>query len=1409
MNRDAVLSQNGIVVLRRNGVRIDSKELGHGTSGTVYRGCQLAKNNVDLDKPCAVKWHHESPDGIELPRDFQNEIRAAKELRTSPYFVRFIEAIFDQGFLFTLWELGQCSLRDVIKRHSSGISRDECFAYLLNVAQGLDLLHGRPNEPVHADIKPGNLIVFDDSVVKIGDFGTMRFRESLTSLTSAGATHEYCPPRLLHKQISERDDFAFAVCYAELRMGHHPCGDSTEILANLRAGRFNLEGLDNDESKALRAMWSEKYRSASLEQWLRKLQSTNPLASRADNPGFDRADKAKRKSAMSSPDVHRKRNPVAVADDKQLLAEEDGQKQTPDPKNRGTHDNTKPTHPQYEFLEVLGSGGMGEVWKALEPALDRHVAIKRLRRDKILNPETMKRFRREARAAARLKQENVVPVYNAVDDDDGNLLIVMELMEGGNLVDRLKEKGPLDPLETVRIGRQMCRALIAAHSKQVIHRDVKPGNILLTLSGRAKLADFGVARIEQEVARLDSESRLETATGASVGTPDFMAPEQHEHDRQIDHRCDIWGLGATLYYLLTRESLPLRFHGNDRIDALLPTLLQAKPEVQDFQNVLLKALAVNPKQRYQTAAEFNAALAEIERQLLADSDGVSRIPLGKIDPRSQRINVWSWSLVTAVIGVALGAFFLQIGLRAGIPYPSGTNSWGIEFLPFLLATSAGLAQFSWQLKDCRSSFIYIAGCCSFPITLALLHAVSQFLAGELSLSQTYLLASTIFVLPHVLLASLIAISAGLSVRRIFLLPFAVFASCFYWSLCALAISAIPVLAARISLWTEAGRLTESLPDLTRDPVLHSFGLIGFAIVGVVIGWRIGFKSRIRVPAKSLALQSAFALAARKSWKLCLLAVVSLLGPLVLFEYGFNRCLAQTLDNVRTLHVSGMEAFLTLINASNLNNIETLRIGSEREAPKSLKPSEMLIQITTKQAAIVNFDDREELHKTVLTFEEIFSPVEEGTDKDRHRGRREKRSKEHEQKLEKKQIQQLQRLELALIGKQMGGSLDKPDIVVAPPKQFLVGPELMKYWEWENRSFPEDHRVLATFRHVKIRDDEMEKEDRSVMHRQLSRLMLGDPKYDEELFSYWLNKNHQATLEISKTVLDRHVHALTRMKSLKHLDLRFCVNLRGSGLRFLSELPYLESLNLFYCKGLKEGSFQQLGRLKALRSLRLARTVCTDSRLSHFTRLHKLEWIDLRHNPALTDKSFRYLANLKSLRFIDVNGCRQMTGRGLSKLPRLEGLFMAKCGLTDSSIAEIEKLDSLKGLDVSLNLSLTSESLKHLNGMKHLRMLSLAFNYKLTQSSDGTAVPLEFPELPELEVLDLSNTGINDKDLLNLSKLSALRVLDIRGNTVTLFGIAQLHEELPDCQIVGVDQRFVTDEPLFKIGATRLQNRESK
>jgi tetratricopeptide (TPR) repeat protein len=306
---------------------------------------------------------------------------------------------------------------------------------------------------------------------------------------------------------------------------------------------------------------------------------------------------------------------------------------------------------RYEIIQLLGEGGMGSVYKARDRALDRLVALKVIRPELARNPEIVRRFKQELILARQVTHKNVIRIHD-LGQADGLQFITMDFVEGQDLRGLLRDRGKLPPEQAAKVMLQICRALEAAHSEGVIHRDLKPQNVMLDAGGRVYVMDFGIARS----AYLPGM----TQTGALIGTPEYMSPEQARGEK-LTERSDIFSLGVIFYELLMGGSP----YASDTPLATLWKRMQEKavpPAVTDptipkpLSDVVVKALEIEPENRFATAGEM---AAQLELWLGPSAGGTTTI----IVQQAPRASLpWKWLSISAVVLLAVGgglAYWLE------------------------------------------------------------------------------------------------------------------------------------------------------------------------------------------------------------------------------------------------------------------------------------------------------------------------------------------------------------------------------------------------------------------------------------------------------------------------------------------------------------------------------------------------------------------------------------------------------------------------------------------------------------------------------------------------------------------------------------------------------------------------------
>jgi eukaryotic-like serine/threonine-protein kinase len=317
---------------------------------------------------------------------------------------------------------------------------------------------------------------------------------------------------------------------------------------------------------------------------------------------------------------------------------------------------------RYRLESKLGSGGMSTVYLALDEVLDRPVAVKLLHREISEEEDQLERFRREARAAARLSHPNLVGVIDA-GEDDGRPYIVFEYIDGRTLKRQIQETGPLPVDEAVAYAIEIGRGLTAAHARKLVHRDVKPQNVLIDPDGRAKVTDFGIAR--------SLEQKGMTATGRVLGTTDYVSPEQAMGE-DVDERSDVYSLGVVLYEMLTGD---VPFQAETQVGVAMKHVNEPMPDVQAKRpevsavvaSVVDRAATKDPRDRYNTVAEMVRDLEqtlEVEAARRGGTSGEATSVLDSVPKAQRRLRrrrrPWI-GIAMGIIGIALIAAAIIFG----------------------------------------------------------------------------------------------------------------------------------------------------------------------------------------------------------------------------------------------------------------------------------------------------------------------------------------------------------------------------------------------------------------------------------------------------------------------------------------------------------------------------------------------------------------------------------------------------------------------------------------------------------------------------------------------------------------------------------------------------------------------------
>jgi serine/threonine protein kinase len=333
---------------------------------------------------------------------------------------------------------------------------------------------------------------------------------------------------------------------------------------------------------------------------------------------------------------------------------------------------------RYRLESKLGSGGMSTVYLALDEVLDRPVAVKLLHREISEEADQLERFRREARAAARLSHPNLVGVIDA-GEDDGRPYIVFEYIQGRTLKRRLQEEGRLPVDEAVAYAIEIGRGLTAAHARKLVHRDVKPQNVLIDPDGRAKVTDFGIAR--------SLEQQGMTATGRVLGTTDYVSPEQAMGE-DVDERSDVYSLGVVLYEMLTGD-VPFRAETQvgvamKHVNEPMPDVQTRRPEVSAaVASVVDRATTKDPRDRYSTVAEMVRDLEqtlEVEAARRGGTSGEATSVLDSVPAHRRRLGgrrrISGPGIALAIVVLALAAAAVILASRLDLSGDGGGSSGG-------------------------------------------------------------------------------------------------------------------------------------------------------------------------------------------------------------------------------------------------------------------------------------------------------------------------------------------------------------------------------------------------------------------------------------------------------------------------------------------------------------------------------------------------------------------------------------------------------------------------------------------------------------------------------------------------------------------------------------------------------------
>ena len=356
-------------------------------------------------------------------------------------------------------------------------------------------------------------------------------------------------------------------------------------------------------------------------------------------------------------------------------------------------------HPRYRIRELLGRGGMGDVYQAEHIVMNRPVALKVINRELVKKKQAVERFRREVHAAARLSHPNIVTAHDAEQAGDSHFL-VMEFVDGIDLSRLVKERGASLVSEACDYARQTALGLQHAHEQGMVHRDIKPHNLMVTEDGTVKILDFGLAGFATEAAMIEAEGAEGdhaestpvhlTTIGSVMGTPDYIAPEQALDAHTADIRSDIYSLGCTLYFLLSGEPPHKAETVVEKLQAHAqkepPAIESIRPEIpDDLAEVIRRMMAKDPEQRFQTPQEVADALAPFMDQHRTPSEHQTPTTQTSDSGRSRFPRRFAWIAFFGIVASLLGIVYIQLGkttLKFEIEDPSIEVRFGDETIYF-------------------------------------------------------------------------------------------------------------------------------------------------------------------------------------------------------------------------------------------------------------------------------------------------------------------------------------------------------------------------------------------------------------------------------------------------------------------------------------------------------------------------------------------------------------------------------------------------------------------------------------------------------------------------------------------------------------------------------------------------------
>jgi serine/threonine-protein kinase len=546
------------------------KRLGEGGMGAVYQA-----RDHELDRLVALKVIRPELAGHpDILRRFKQELILARQV-THKNVIR----IFDLGMaggckFITMDYIDGRDLKSILVERGK-LAPEEAVPIVQQVCRGLEAAH--TEGVVHRDLKPQNIMVDASGRVWVMDFGLARSME-MAGMTRTGAlmgTPDYMSPEQARaEKVDARSDlFSLGIIFYEMLTGVLPFQADT-MMATLLKRVHEKAAPPNTLERAIPQHLSDVIMKCLEADRAKRYQTTGEIL--ADLAG----DAAHAGMTFTASASVAQTSPVSLA-----------------AMGPGTEFG-----PRYRIEAVIGEGGMGKVYKAHDNDLDRTVALKLVRQELVNNVESMQRFKQELLLASRISHKNILRIHD-LGDVGGVKFISMAYVQGRDLHDVIAECGRLPVDRAVHIAKQLAGALDAAHAEGVVHRDLKPRNVLVDQADQVYVSDFGLAKSLESVS-----NTAMTRTGEVLGTPRYMSPEQAE-SKPADHRSDIYSFGVLLYEMVTGDA---PFGGESMLQVMYQHVAQkpknpkeANPELPDYlAQIILRCLEKDPALRYQSAREI-------------------------------------------------------------------------------------------------------------------------------------------------------------------------------------------------------------------------------------------------------------------------------------------------------------------------------------------------------------------------------------------------------------------------------------------------------------------------------------------------------------------------------------------------------------------------------------------------------------------------------------------------------------------------------------------------------------------------------------------------------------------------------------------------------------------------------------